>query len=150
MDTDAKISELTRAKVKQAWLITWEWAIGDIEIVGILSYRYSGSTILKFVEHLYIGSQFYFCEQIDFTKGGNIPYPPEFLKLNDGTRFSGEVICGHNPQLRARSVHNLQAYIDEDGKDCLNWEERSYIAEDEKLKLNRREYKSYCANREVK
>jgi hypothetical protein len=38
--------------------------------------------------------------------------------------WGGEIICGHNPYLRARLVDDLTIERNDDGKEEVNWKER--------------------------
>jgi hypothetical protein len=135
MISNSEIVTQTLTQVKQAWLITWEWA-GDHtkvenKVVAILDYRYSGRTILKFVEWIYLSNQFAFHEQIAYAKDrNNNPYPAKFgtidVKEIGQALSESEITCGHNPWLLARRVYNLQAYIDANGNEHLEWKQRGY------------------------
>ena len=106
-------------KVKQAWLITWESAGDHTEVadkvIAIVSGRKSQSAIRDMVEQLWASRQLAWFEQISYAKNrGSPPYHAE-----ERARFEGQVMCGHNPWIEANRVHDLEAYIDEDGREHL-------------------------------
>ena len=144
------------AKVGQAWLISWEWSGDHAKVenpfVALLSYRYSGDTIRKFLERLYVIHTSDICLQIGYARNEkNYPYPAEFVKLN-GVPFDGEIICGHNPFLLARRVYDFHCHTDEYGEKRLAWTERRYTVEweDRKPKLNFTEGKFHSVYKEGK
>jgi len=133
------IREGTFSTYKRAWLITWDWmgnhAKVDDSFVAVLDYRYSGESMKRFVEWVYVSSQFAFHEQLAYAKDRSYnPYPAQFgtvgLKAREGLQlpprspYEGEITCGRNPWLWARIVYDLEAYVDEDGNEHLRWRQR--------------------------
>ncbi len=47
----------------------------------------------------------------------------------EGVRWTGQIICGHNPWLLARLVDNLIVNIDADGNEAASWTDRVQAAE---------------------
>jgi len=56
------------------------------------------------------------------------PYPAEFTTL-EGVKWEGEILCGHNPCLRARLVDNLIISTDETGNEMASWKDRHSLPE---------------------
>ncbi|WP_158751142.1 hypothetical protein [Acidobacterium sp. S8] len=56
------------------------------------------------------------------------PYTAEFPMI-EGVRWTGQIICGHNPWLLARLVDNLIVNIDADGNEAASWTDRVQAAE---------------------
>jgi hypothetical protein len=50
-------------------------------------------------------------------------YPAQFGAL-DGVPRQGEIICGHNPYLRARLVDDFSVEIEAEGNEKPTWKER--------------------------
>lgn len=118
---NSSINKGTFQKAKQAWLITWEWAGGHAEVknrvAAIVSGRVSQSYIEKLVEQIWAARELAWFEQLSYAKTrSRIAYRAESRQL-----FEGQVTCGHNPWLEANRVYNLQAYLDESGREHLIW-----------------------------
>jgi hypothetical protein len=87
----------------------------DNKVIAIISGRKSQSYIKEIVELLWSSRQLAWFEQISYAKNhNNIPYHAE-----GRPRFEGQVSCGHNPWIEAHRIHDVEAYIDEDGKEHL-------------------------------
>jgi hypothetical protein len=56
------------------------------------------------------------------------PYPAEFVSF-EGVPYEGEIVCGHNPWLRARLVDDLTVERDEHGKETASWKDRHSLPE---------------------
>jgi hypothetical protein len=117
---------ISKEREIKAWLITWEWS-GDhakVEdnIAAILNSRLSGKHVRDIVELLYVNSQYGPSERLSYATGKKFnPYSAEFGTL-EGVPFEGEIICGHNPYLHARSVDDCHV-VGKDGDEKLTWKE---------------------------
>jgi hypothetical protein len=110
----------------KAWLVTWEWcgehAKRDDKIAAIFNPRLRGVRVRELVEFLY-ANEYTLSERMDFARGKPNPYPAKFGTL-DGVPWEGEILCGHNPFLRARLVEGLTVQRDANGKETAGWKER--------------------------
>ena len=115
--------------LRSAWVVAWE-SIGDQplvptdrEVVAVLNYRWSGSKVREITEQLYASLNYTPHEKLRaaWDRTAN-PYPARFGELN-GVPWTAEVLCGHNPWLKARMVKNLRTIEVEDGAAKLCWEE---------------------------
>jgi hypothetical protein len=122
-----------RARGRKAWLVTWEWAgnhakVPDEDVVAaVLRPQVGSETVRRLVEFLY--AQREYAPEDKLAALDHNPYPAMFGRCrfidSDGTVRSvasaGEVVCGHNPWLRARLVDNLRMALPDAG---LDWDER--------------------------
>jgi hypothetical protein len=115
--------------LKSAWLISWESdgeharVKDDEKVAAVLNYRWTGRQVREFVEQLYASLKYSPSEKVRIArKALDNPYPAQFGTV-DGVPWDAEVLCGHNPWLRARRVTNLRLAIVEDGVHCLQWDE---------------------------
>lgn len=124
---------MKRQKGVSAWLITWEWsghhAKPARKVEDILSPRTSSARVREVVELLY-HREARLAEKVDWRprKGSHKPYAAEFQRI-DGVPWEGEIICGHNPHLRARLVDNLIIGTDAKGKETASWKDRFTVRE---------------------
>jgi len=115
----------------KAWLVTWDWAGKHAEkenkVVTILSSRLSGEAVAKYMERLYVDSEFCLSERLEYAKSRrNTPYPARFNALKiDGkmVTWAGQIHCGHNPFLYGRLVDNIHVEIDSGGNEKLKYDE---------------------------
>ena len=90
---------------RKAWLVTWEWS-GDHakrnpEVVAVFRPQLTFKRVSELVEHLYSFSKYTPQERMIFALGLQpSPYPAR-------VEATGQIICGHNPWLRARLVDDL-------------------------------------------
>lgn len=118
-----------------AWLVTWEWAgeharVPDSEVVvGVFNPRLGPESVKRLVEILYAAREYDATDKLGALTHN--PYPAQFTTIRitvDGVPqnipWAGEVICGHNPYLRARLVNGLRR--SEPGSDVVGlvWDER--------------------------
>jgi hypothetical protein len=61
---------------------------------------------------------------IAWPRQGRMPYGAKFGQTKNGRPWSGEVICGDDPYLRARIVDQLIVSCDSNGKETAVWKER--------------------------
>lgn len=124
---------MAKKKGYSAWLVTKEGtkisSNAAENIVEILSPRIHAKRIREIVELLYHRDDL-LAEKIEWRlrRKSHQPYPAEFQTV-DGVPWEGEVICGHNPWLRARLVSNLVVGVGLDGKETATWEERHTVRE---------------------
>jgi hypothetical protein len=59
-------------------------------------------------------------------------YPADFPIL-EGVKWTGEIICGHNPWLRARLVDNLVIDTGAEGRETASWTDRDSLPEVRKI-----------------
>lgn len=147
----------TNAKLKRAWLLTWEW-IGNHALIrdkfaAVISSRCSDNTIEKILELYYVSSYLSLHEQFAYVKSNkHCPYKvqhntiavPERMQkecsLLPQVPFADSMIIGENPWLWARLVCDLETWIDENNVEYLRWRERENISLDEgKIKSDWRE-----------
>jgi hypothetical protein len=123
--------QMKRRKFK-AWLITWEW-IGDHakrpdKVAEILNPRLQPERVREIVELLYHRDAS-LSEKIAWRlRRQKQVYPAEFVRF-EGVPYEGEIICGHNPWLRARLVDDLTVTLDEHGKETAFWKDRHKLQE---------------------
>ena len=116
-----------RRKGVKAWLVTWEWAgehsKRDDKIVAVFNPHLGGVRVRELVEFLYMTHSYSISERIACAlHPKENPCRAQFGTLK-GMPWSGEVICGHNPYLRARLVDDLTVKH-HDGKEEVDWTER--------------------------
>lgn len=97
---------------RKAWLVTWEWcgdhARREPRVVALFRPQLSGGRIREMVEFLYSQSEYSLRERFCWTFNPKAnPYPAQFGSTIAGGTWEGEIICGHNPHLRARLVDDL-------------------------------------------
>jgi hypothetical protein len=114
---------------RAAWLVTRHWVADHPkwEVVAIFSPRLGGVRVREFVELIYVtGGYFALSEQLSmmWPRHGRTPYPAKFGQTKEGDPWEGEILCGHDPYLRARLVDDLTVERDADGKETTNWKER--------------------------
>jgi hypothetical protein len=113
-----------KVRGRKAWLVTWEWA-GDHAkrvdpVAAVFKPQFSGERVRELVEFLHATLEYSLRERMEIALGlRSNPYAAEFGAIS-GHRWTGEVICGHNPFLRARLVDDL--LIDQDNQ--ATWVER--------------------------
>jgi len=118
---------MKKQKGLSAWLVTWELsgahAKRDDKVAEILDPRIQPERVRQIVELLYHRDSA-LSEKIRWRlRRQDQPYPAEFLTL-EGVEWFGEIICGHNPWLRARLVDDLIVQADVDGKETATWKDR--------------------------
>jgi len=111
----------------RAWLVTWEWAgehaAVDEKVAAVLNPRLSGERVREIVELLYVNARLSLCERLVYARSKrSTPYRAYFGSIGR-VPWTGEVICGHNPYLRARVVDNLRVRQRADGEEELLWME---------------------------
>ncbi len=119
---------MKKSKGLSAWLVTWEWSGKHAEepnkIADILSPRIPPKHVREIVELLYESGKASLSEKVAWRlRKITKPYPAEFTTL-EGVKWEGEIICGHNPWLRARLVDNLIISTDATGKEAASWKDR--------------------------
>jgi len=120
---DWSMASKPRDRGKKVWLVTWDWcgdhARREDRIAAIFKPQLGGRRVLELVEFIY-SSEYSLRERLSFALNPKAnPYPAQFSQLDSG-RWEGEIICGHNPFLRARLVDDF--WIDSDGN--ASWRER--------------------------
>ena len=127
---------MPRNKVgRSAWLVTWDWMGDHAEvaptevIAGIFSSRLSYRTVMQLVEALYAAREYDATDKLSALTHN--PYKAELETveitisgITQRVRSQGEVICGHNPFLRARLVDGLRPADDDRAIGGLTWTER--------------------------
>lgn len=100
---------MSESFIKKAWLISWTFSDGtDDKDILILDCRRSSNFVKSVLELIYFQEEYSLEEQISYTKNKTLnPYKAEEVKKN-GIPYSGEILCGHNPYLRARIVSNIK------------------------------------------
>ena len=111
----------------KAWLVTWKWfgthAAVENPIVSILSVRLSENTVRRHVEQLYADLTYEYSERLDVARSAKKNmYPAKFVQIS-GVRWRGQIECGHNPHLFARTVEDIRVEIGDDGAENLVWNE---------------------------
>jgi hypothetical protein len=97
-----------RESLRSAWLVTWEWS-GDharVEdpVVALFNYRWPGETVRLVVEQIYSALKHSISDKFAVARNRkNTPYPAQARDI-DGVPWLGEISCGNNPWLRARSL----------------------------------------------
>ena len=112
----------------KAWLVTWEWsgnhAKRDCNVAAVFNPRFKVERIREYVEFLYATEFYTLSERVACARNKtNNPYPAVPGSLN-GVQWEGEIICGHNPFLRARLVDDLNIEVESEGKEKPTWKER--------------------------
>jgi hypothetical protein len=116
-----------KKKGVKAWLVTWDHS-GDHakpnkKIAAILNPRWSADKVREYVEILYASSEYNFSERIAYASNPKRnPYPAEFSRVK-GTRWLGQITCGHNPWLFARKVENLHTIDNNENEESVSWNE---------------------------
>ena len=118
---------MKKRKGVKAWLITWEWSGHHAEqqdkVVEILDPRISPERVREIVELIY-HREASLNEKVSWRlRKREQVYPAEFTRI-EGVKWTGEIICGHNPWLRARLVDNLVIETDTQGKEIASWKDR--------------------------
>lgn len=124
-----------RKKIKRAWLLTWEHATDcpnvPNRLVAIVSSRYSDTRVKAILEQYYVSNYLSIPEQFSYVKSReSCPYKVEYCtvavseKPHLSASFAESMIIGGNPYLWARIVHELETWIDRDGREFLKWKER--------------------------
>lgn len=110
-----------------AWLVTWEW-VGDHAKVSkplaeVLDPRMSAKRVREIVEILGQREDS-LAEKVAWRlMKQRAPYPAEFQMIG-GVPWEGEIVCGHNPYLRARLVDDLRITVSPDGQETATWLDR--------------------------
>jgi hypothetical protein len=108
----------------KAWLITWEHSGAHAKpprrIAAVLNSRRTPKRVLEIVELLYIYETSSPAELVLYAAGKHNPFPAAFTEI-EGVTYEGEIICGHNPHLRARRVERLYYVGDGAEEDQLAW-----------------------------
>jgi len=83
--------------------------------------------VREFVELLYVTSGYFTgSEQLAMVWPRQRPaYPARFGQTANGEPWECEILCGHDPYLRARLVDDLTVERGADGNDKVAWKERS-------------------------
>jgi len=115
-----------------AWLVTWEWSGSHAEqqnkVVEILNPRISSECVREIVELLY-HREASLSEKVAWRlRKQPQPYAAEF-PIIEGVRWTGQIICGHNPWLLARLVDNLIIHTADDAKEVASWTDRHTASE---------------------
>lgn len=134
----------SKAKLKRAWLLTWEW-LGDHaqvkdKFVAIISSRYGNETVKSFIEQYYTSNYLAWYEQISYAKSKkHCPYKVQSGTVNVSATlqkeaslppyvlFSDSMMIGGNPWLWGRIVYDVESGIDQDGIEYLKWIERKNL-----------------------
>jgi hypothetical protein len=108
---------------RKAWLVTWEWcgnhARRDPKVVAVFRPQLSGERVCELVEYLYSSSEYTLRERVHWTFNlKENPYRAQFGTIG-GIPWSGEIVCGDNPFLKARLVDDLVV----DGENNVTWTE---------------------------
>jgi hypothetical protein len=119
---------MQQRKGLSAWQITWEWsglhAEPQNKIVEILNPRISSEQVRKVVDLLYEREASLSEKVARRLRRQEQPYKAEF-SIIQGVRWTGEIICGHNPWLLARLVDNLIIYTNADGTESASWSDNT-------------------------
>jgi hypothetical protein len=107
---------------RTVWLVTWEWAGDHAEpeerVAAILNRRVPAERVREIVELLYANEYLSLSERAAVALNPKKrPYPARFGSAS-GLVWDGEILCGHNPWLRARQVR-LQTDVPGE----VTWEE---------------------------
>jgi hypothetical protein len=111
----------TKSSGRKAWLITWDWggahaAVPEREVVAaVLTPQLGLKTVMGYTEVLYAQREYEAVDKLDALTHN--PYPAQ--SVNHGR----EVVCGHNPHLRARVVENLREKDPGNPEAGLIWDE---------------------------
>jgi hypothetical protein len=117
--------ESGRMRKMKAWLVTWEWcgehAKRNEPLAAIFNPRYSSERVRELVGFIYRSTEYSLRDQAEYARNKRYnPYPAEFGQTKDGSPWGGEIICGHNPFLRARLVDDLIIERNAEGKKWLH------------------------------
>jgi hypothetical protein len=138
----------TYAKIKRAWLLTWEWAGKHVDMkdkfVAIISSRYNENTVKQTLEQYYVNGCLSLHEQFSYAKSKrNCPYKAKSITIEVSESlqkisslppripFGESIIIGGNPWLWGRIVYDLETWIDENDIEHLKWKERENISFDD-------------------
>jgi hypothetical protein len=114
----------------KAWLVIWEWcgdhAKRDDPFAAILNPRLSAKRVRDLVGFIYRSATYSLSEQAEYARNKkHNPYPAEYFeRTKDNIPWGGEIICGHNPFLRARLVDDFVVERNAEGKEKASWKER--------------------------
>jgi len=93
------------------------------KIATILNSRFSGERVREIVERLHL-AEYSLSEKLAYALAPRAnPYHATFGTLS-GHTWTGEIICGHNPYLKARFVDDFLIERHDDGKETATWSER--------------------------
>jgi len=107
---------MARRIPRKAWVVRWEWAIPSAAverpIAAVLPYRLGEKELRRIVEILYASYTYEPNEMLEASRAkGHNPYRASLGSVSvnvDGEMrqipWSGEVICGHDPWLTARTA----------------------------------------------
>ena len=115
-------------ELRSAWLVTWESAIvgrvsQDKKVVAVFNYRWGGRKVRELVEQLYVSLEYCPSDKLRVARDGrDRVYPAEFSRIGD-VPWDGEIICGHDPFLRARRVRKLRLVETDMENTRLQWDE---------------------------
>ena len=105
---------------KSAWVITWEYPSGyqpslRERLIDVRDGRTSAERIREFVERHHVASLYSAEEKMHYASNPkDNPYPAVFVKLKGGVPWTAVIVCGHNPFIQAKYVHNLKVYEDDE------------------------------------
>jgi hypothetical protein len=105
----------------KAWLVTWDWAtavaaVPERDVVAaVLKPQLGIKTVMGYVEALYAQREYAAVDKLDALAHNS--YPAQ--SVNHGR----EVVCGHNPMLRACLVENLREKDPGNPEAGLIWDE---------------------------
>ena len=104
----------------------WAAALPRSEVAAILSPRLGADRVRELVEFIHVTNSFTLTEQASmmWPRHGRTPYPAQFVQTRGGIQWEGEILCGHNPYLRARKVDDLTVELDADGRETPTWKDR--------------------------
>jgi hypothetical protein len=120
--------ERGKTRKMKDWLVTWEWcgdhAKRDDKVAAVFDPRFSGKRVRELVEFIYLSAMYSVSERAEYAKDKKRnPYPAGFGSTPVGAPWEGEIVCGHNPYLRARLVDDLTVERDGDGSEKASWKE---------------------------
>ena len=123
----SKPKSKSKADLKSAWLVTWEWSGSHAEVdepvVSVFSGRWTLEHVCQIVEALYGALKYSISEKVAVARNPRRnPYRATPGQIN-GVRFDGEMFCGDNLWSWARKVRNIRTEWSGDGKGILHWEE---------------------------
>lgn len=126
----------------RAWLVTWEWcgehAKVENPIAEILDPRLSARQVRDLIDLRYNQDASLSEKMAWRLRKCSQPYRAEFQTI-EGVPWEGEIICGHNPYLRARLVDELIVTKDGEGREIASWRDRYPVREArEKIKANKK------------
>jgi hypothetical protein len=94
-----------------------------------LNWRLSQLSVEAFVEQAWASQRLSWFEQVAVAKNKKkLAYRAEPRQL-----FEGQVTCGHNPWLEAKRVYDLEAFIDESGREHLIWKYWKPVMKEDKV-----------------